>query len=306
MRRRFHALAAGTAAALVALAATACSSSHHGAARAHPTTSTAPVASAPNPPSTTGYAPSATQWTTFANGNARLSVAGPQPSFDPIRVSWRAALDGTSIYAQPLIAEGRVYAATEGDDVYALSASDGRLLWRTNLGAPLRNVADYAGCGDVDPLGITSTPVIDPATRTLYVVAEVSDAGAPPVHHELFGIDAVTGHVTRSLPADPPMPGGESPVTLLQRAALALGDGRVYVGYGGQFGDCGTYHGWVVGVGVRPGTGTTSFNVTPASSGGAVWQSGGGPSIDSAGNVYWVFRNEWGSGVGVMVGTIHH
>lgn len=295
MRRRSPATAG--AVVFVLLLASACASSTGRRAGSGATTTTSPTSTAPtaaNPPPTTAHVASSTQWTTFANGTSRLSVAASQPSLDPIHVAWRAALDGAAVYAQPLIFAGRVFVATEGDDVYALSARDGHVLWKENVGAPLVNVASAAGCGDIDPLGITSTPVIDPTTETLYVVAEVSHAGAPPVSHRLLAIDVSTGRVTRSIAADPPLPAGESPVNLLQRAALALSRGRVYVGYGGQFGDCGSYHGWVVGVGVSPGVATAAFDVTPGSSGGAVWQSGGGPAIDSAGNVYFTTGNTLG------------
>ena len=293
MRRRLPTIAGGMS---VLLLASACASSHNRAAGAGPTlppTSTAPKAA--NPPPTTAHVGSNTQWTTFANGSSRLSVAGAQPSLDPIHIAWHASLDGNAVYAQPLISGGRVFVATEGDDVYALSARDGHVLWKENVGAPLEDVSSAAGCGDVDPLGITSTPVVDTATGTLYVVAEVSRGGSPPVGHRLFAIDVKSGRITRSTSADPPLPAGESPVYLLQRAALALGNGRIYIGYGGQFGDCGSYHGWVVGIGVNPGVATASFNVTPASSGGAVWQSGGGPSIDSAGNVFFTTGNTLGA-----------
>jgi outer membrane protein assembly factor BamB len=183
------------------------------------------------------------------------------------------------------VADGRVLVATEDDDVFALDPATGRVIWQESLGQPLRDVVGQAGCGDIDPLGITSTPVVDNATDTLYVVAEVSVAGRQPVHHELAGIDINSGRVTFEADADPPVPAGENVVHLLQRAALLLANGRVYVSYGGQYGDCGDYHGWVVGV-PTDGAPRTAFNITPDSSGGAVWQGGGGPSVDAAGNIY--------------------
>ena len=183
------------------------------------------------------------------------------------------------------MAFGRVYVATEDDDVYALDAHDGHVLWHANVGTPLTQVDRFAGCGDIDPLGITSTPAIDTATGTLYVVAEVSNGADPPtVHHQLVGFNAYTGQVVRSADADP-TGGGDSIINLQQRGALALGRGRVYVSYGGLAGDCGFYHGWVVGVSETAGPGTVEFNATPGQQGGAIWEPGG-PAIDSVGNVY--------------------
>ncbi|MDQ2727919.1 MAG: PQQ-binding-like beta-propeller repeat protein [Actinomycetota bacterium] len=203
----------------------------------------------------------------------------------PLGPLWTAPLDGAAVYATPVMALGRVFVVTEADDVYALDAHDGHVLWRANIGSPLANVAARAGCGSIDPLGITSRPVLDPATSTLYAVGEVSSGGSSPiVHRQLVGLDASTGKVVRSANADP-TGGGDDSVDLQQRADLALAGGRVYVGFGGLFGDCGTYHGWVVGVSEQAGPGNVEFNVTPGNEGGAVWEPGG-PSIDPAGNVF--------------------
>jgi outer membrane protein assembly factor BamB len=203
---------------------------------------------------------------------------------------WRNPLDGSAVYGQPLVAGDKILVATEEDNVYALDPRTGRIAWQVNVGQPLRGVARFAGCGNVDPLGVTSTPVVDTSSDTVYVVAEVAGAGGrPPVHHQLVGLAISTGRTTLSVDVDPPLPPGESPISLLQRAALAFGNGRVYVGFGGHYGDCGLYHGWVVAVPVTSSGGAgpeTAFDVTPFSTGGAVWQSGGGPSIDARGDVY--------------------
>lgn len=226
-------------------------------------------------------------WTTYQGSNNRLGDAGTQPVPTPLRPAWSAQLDGSAVYGQPLVAAGLVIVATEDDNVFALNLRTGRTVWQANLGAPLRAVEEQVGCGDIDPLGVTSTPVIDPATRTIYVVAEVSSAGRAAAHHQLVALDLTTGHRLMSRAVDPPLPEDEDAVYLLQRAGLALANGRVYIGYGGQFGDCGTYHGWVVAAPVLNSGGSEAiFDVTPQSSGGAVWQGGAAPSIDQAGNVY--------------------
>jgi outer membrane protein assembly factor BamB len=284
------------------LGATACSSNTHHQAVPPPTATTTPAA-APSPtgsatttqPTTTTRPPATTRpapatagdWTTYQGSPARLGVAPDQPTLAPLHQAWTASLDGTAIYGQPLYFGGRVLVATEGDNIYALDPANGSVKWHVSLGPPLANVQAQAGCGDIDPLGITSTPVVDPTTGLLYVVGEVSTAGAAPVHHQMVAIDTRTGAVVDSRAVDPPVPAGEDVVHLLQRAALALGNGRVYVSYGGQFGDCGTYHGWVVSVPVVHGAGgLTAFNVTPDSTGGAIWGGGAGPSIGADGSVF--------------------
>jgi hypothetical protein len=127
--------------------------------------------------------------------------------------------------------------------------------------------------------------VVDPATGTLYVVAEISDGGRS-VHHQLFGLEVGTGDVRTSLAVDPPLPPGETPLHLLQRASLAFAGGRVYVPYGGHIGDCGHYHGWLVAADVAGHDPLASFEVAPDGEGGAIWQGGGAPAVDAGGNVY--------------------
>jgi polyvinyl alcohol dehydrogenase (cytochrome) len=230
-------------------------------------------------------------WTTYQNGDERLGAAAPQPALTPIRMAWTAPLDGAAVYGQPLMADGRILVATEADDVYALDPHNGSEVWSVHIGTPLRDVVAAAGCGNVQPLGVTSTPVVDPATGILYVVGEVSTDGRAPIHHDMTAIDIRSGKVVSTSDADPPLAAGEDPVHLLQRAALALGNGRVYVGYGGQYGDCGTYHGWLVAMPEvsthgSPAVTKSAFNVTPSGTGGAIWQGGAAPSIGSDGSLF--------------------
>ena len=231
-----------------------------------------------------------TTWTTYHGDNARSGVDSTEPSLNPIVAEWSNRLDGRSEYGQPVVAGGRVFVATEGDDVYALDEHSGKVLWSANIGTPLSNVSANAGCGDIDPLGITSTPVIDTATNTLFVAGEVSTGGGLPVHHILAGFNLSTGHRTVTEAADP-TGGGDSLQNLQQRSALALANGRVYIAYGGLYGDCGHYHGWVVGLDETNSRPMVEFDVTPNSSGGAIWSGGAGPSVDSSGNVYVVTGN---------------
>ena len=229
---------------------------------------------------TASAATAGSTWTTYHGDAGRTGVDNSESGLFPIRSAWSNHLDGAKIYGQPVVADGLVYVATEDDDVYALNANTGSIKWQHNIGSPLTNLP---GCGDINPLGITSTPVIDLAANTIFVVGEVTSGGT---HHQLVGFNLLTGQQTVSANADPATPAGQSEIQLQQRAALALGNGRVYVAYGGFDGDCGDYSGWVVGIGEQSPHAKVQFDTTPGAQGGAIWEGGGGPSIDSGGNVY--------------------
>lgn len=245
----------------------------------------------PTSPGSTSIAPSPTapgaqtSWTAYHANDARTGAvrAGATP-LTPSRLAWSVDLGG-AVRGQPLVVDGRIIAATETNRVVALDPASGKVLWSRTIGAPLRNVAQVAGCGNIDPLGITSTPVADVSMRTIYVVGEIDDGGGA-VHHQLVGLDLSTGRTRVSSSADPPLPSGQRAVHLLQRAGLALRAGVVYVPYGGNLGDCGTYHGWVVGVDTTGKKPKSAFEVAPGSEGGAIWSSGGAPAIDTDGNIY--------------------
>lgn len=201
--------------------------------------------------------------------------------------AWATNLGG-AVRGQALIFDGRIYAATESNRVVALRPSDGAVMWSATVGTPLTNVHAVAGCGNIDPLGITSTPVIDPNAGphgTVYVVAEIDDGGGV-VHHQMVGLDAATGAIRLSVRVDPPLSGDQRAVHLLNRASLAMTNGRVYVSYAGNFGDCGVYHGWVVSIDPAHPHQQRSFEVASDGQGGAIWQSGGAPAIGSHGDLY--------------------
>jgi outer membrane protein assembly factor BamB len=182
-------------------------------------------------------------------------------------------LDG-AVYAEPLVVGDHVLVATEGNSLYALDAHTGKVQWRTNAGSPVP-LSDLP-CGNIDPLGITGTPVYDPATGLVFAVAEVSGPA-----HVLLGVDAGNGQVRVRRLVDP---AGMEPQAQQQRAALALSGGIVYIAYGGLYGDCGNYHGWVVAVRTGGGGPLLSYRV-PTSRMGGIWAPPG-PVVDSAGRLY--------------------
>jgi outer membrane protein assembly factor BamB len=222
-------------------------------------------------------------WTTFDHDPLRSGVDSSGNSFTPAAPAWDSpTLDG-QLYGQPLVATGRVFAATENDTVYALAADTGHVLWSNHLGTPLNPSSVPGLCGDIHPtVGITGTPVIDLARSELFVVATLA-SGDNAVHH-LIGLDIFDGAVLLNEAVDPP---GANPAFQLQRVSLALTDGRVIVGFGGNSGDCEPYHGLVVSA-PEDGSAPSTYTVAdlPGDGQGAVWMGGAAPSIDSNGNVW--------------------
>ena len=216
----------------------------------------------------------ATDWPTYHRGSARDGVDPAGPALGQVRRLWTAAVDG-AVYAEPLVVAGRVIVATENDSVYAFDAGSGRLAWRIHLGTPV--AGGDLPCGDIDPSGITGTPVVDPKAGIVYAVT--FERGP---QHVLVAVDLASGRVRWQRPIDPP---GADPTVHQQRAALALSRGRVYVAYGGLYGDCGDYHGWVVAIPTSGPSGSLVSYRVPTGREGGIWAPSG-PAVDAAGNLY--------------------
>jgi len=227
-----------------------------------------------NPPTFGGTAAATAGWPTYHRDPSRSGYDPTTPSLLPAHRAWvSASLDG-QIFAEPLVIGTRVFVATEGDSVYALDGESGRQLWRTHLGGPVPR--SRLPCGDIDPLGITGTPVADAHAGRLWVVAFVQ-----PGRHELVGLDLTDGSVRSRRTVDPPQ---ANPAALQQRAALALSRGVVYVAFGGLFGDCGTYNGWVVGARADGSGSLLTYRVNTDGRAG-IWGPSG-PAVDASGDLY--------------------
>jgi outer membrane protein assembly factor BamB len=223
------------------------------------------------PGSRGGVAPG--DWTTYHGDNARSGYTG-SATVDCVVFGWKSGnLDG-DIYAEPLVFGGRVFIATENDSVYALNASTGDAIWRAHLGDPVPR--SQLPCGNINPTGITGTPVIDPASETIYAVTFDM-----PGKHFLVALNTQDGSVRFSVSADP---AGSDPKVEQQRAALTLGNGKVYVPFGGLFGDCGSYHGWVVSMNTD-GSGPLASYQVPTEREGGIWAASGAV-LDSGGNLF--------------------
>jgi outer membrane protein assembly factor BamB len=257
------------AAAAISLVLGACGGSTH---RVSSITTTTSATVTKRPPATSRVASSL--WPTYHENGARTGAAADGPALGHVRRLWSTHIQG-AVYAEPLVVGGRVLVATEEDSVYALDESSGREVWKAQLGTPVSGGS--LPCGDIDPSGITGTPAADPATGTLYVVVYRSG-----FTHVLVALNVATGAVRWERTIDPP---GADRTTDQQRAALLVSRGRVYVSYGGLFGDCGRYHGWVIGAPQSPPGGSLISYRVPGENEGGIWAPSG-PAADPAGDLY--------------------
>ncbi|MGE5048827.1 MAG: PQQ-binding-like beta-propeller repeat protein, partial [Deltaproteobacteria bacterium] len=175
------------------------------------------------------------------------------------------------VYAQPLYWDGGdggqdlLIVATERNEVIAFNPLSGARIWSRTLAAPASR--SELPCGNIDPLGITGTPIVDASRKLLF-----ADAMTTGAHHRIYAVSLVDGSVSGSpVDLDSALPGFTSKVQN-QRGALALVDGILYVPFSGHFGDCGNYAGWVVGI-------DTGGNKPPAAyhtgKGGGMWSVSG-------------------------------
>jgi outer membrane protein assembly factor BamB len=167
-----------------------------------------------------------------------------------------------------------VFAATENNTVYALDVTSGKQVWSQHFGDPVPR--RMLPCGNIETTGITSTPVIDPAAGTVFAVDYLQQ---PSPHHELVALDERTGIVRFHQPLDPP---AGSIVAHQQRAALAFANGTVYVPFGGLFGDCGNYHGWLLAAAGSDGSVKATYMV-PTNREGAIWAA---PALSGSGDIF--------------------
>ncbi len=239
-------------------------------------TRTAPTSSQPTAP------PAQAAWPTYHKDNGRSGDATDLAPVSTLATAWHAKLDG-AVYGQPLVVGTEILAATENDTVYALDQATGKVRWQDHVGTPVPR-SDLP-CGDIDPLGITGTMAYDAATGRVFALAE-STGG----QHTLFGINAATGAIEVRLDAQPPK---GTAIAVQQRSALTVASGRVYIAYGGLFGDCGDYIGSVVST-TTGGTNPISYAI-PTGREGGMWAPGGAV-LDGGRLLYSVGNGESTSG----------
>jgi len=267
-------LRAGALVVLLALAA-GCS----GPASPAPPSTPPAAATSTAAPASTASASTPPDWPMYHGNPAHSGLSQSMPAVTgALKVTESIKLDG-AVYASPIAVSGIIVVATENDSIYGFDQR-GRQLWHTKVGSP--SPANERACGDIDPLGITGTPIYSAQTGDVYVVAEHNGK----VGHDMIALDLHTGQVRWRTSVDLP---GPLPAAMQQRGALAITGGRVWVPFGAQAGDCSDYKGRVVGVNLD-GTGSPVVYDPSTRRQGGIWNPAG-PTVDPAGHLFVVSAN---------------
>ncbi len=244
--------------------------------------------------------------TVLTSGNVNVAQFGKIFSYP---------VDG-QIYAEPLYVENVsvaglgthnvVYVATENDSLYAFDADGATTtpLWQVSLipaGGQVLSDADIGGCSNISPqVGITSTPVIDPLTNTLFLVArsKITSGGVTSYYQYLHAIDITSGIERAGSPVAIQATVSSSvngtvvfnPQMQNQRAGLFLDNGVVYIAWGSHC-DILPYYGWLMGYQESTLQQVAVFNSAPNGEMAGIWQSGGPPAVDESGDIYLMIGN---------------
>jgi hypothetical protein len=229
-------------------------------------------------------------------------------------------VDG-DVYAQPLYipqldvpgkgVHNVVFIATERDSVYAFDAdaASSQPLWQVSFTDAKKNVSPLSArdvqCPFIQPdIGVTSTPVIDLSSKTLYALARTREAknGDWIFRQKLHALDLGTGAEKKGSPVTirATFQGDKSlfskglsefdPLRENQRAALLLANGNIFITWASSC-DVGPYYGWVMSYDARTLNQTGVLNVSPDAKESGIWQADAGPAADAEGNIYLITGN---------------
>ena len=205
------------------------------------------------------------------------------------------------VYAQPLMDGSNVIVATEQNWVYAINQITGAKTWSVQVGSdvgaqPFNDVSPTVtslqgwNCSDLTPyVGITSTPVVDPSTGTIYVVA-MEQMPDGTLGYYMHALDGATGAEHPNFPVKIQGAAQNNPSAVfdaynqLQRPALTLTNGVIYVGFSGHC-DQAPYQGYVAGVSTVGSLRALWTDVSATNNFGGIWQAGGGFAVDKAGQL---------------------
>jgi hypothetical protein len=235
------------------------------------------------------------------NNNPSRNGVFVQPTLTKARAATMVrdrSFDGTvsgNVFASPLYVDGTpgvFVIATENNQISVLDENTGRPVWQRTYGQPAGRTG--AGCGNITPLGITGTPAIDLATRTIYFDTAVGTA-TTITDHLIHAVSLDNGAERAGWPVSTRSVsnGGErfNPVLHNQRSALLLLNGVLYVSYSGHLGDCGQYRGWLMGINVNAPQTVRTFKTGVR--GGGMWAPAG-PASDGT-NIFVTTGNTFGA-----------
>jgi hypothetical protein len=267
-------------------------------------------------------APARGQITTSQYNNARTGANLDEAVLTPQNVNARQFgklfslnVDG-DVYTQPLYLSGVdiprngqhnvIFVATEHDSVYALDADaySATPLWQVSFIRPEKGVttlsADNVQCPFISPeVGITSTPVIDAVSGTLYVLVRTRETTGSHVQfvQRLHALAVTTGAEKFGGPVTIQASVKTTSLRILHtqedfdplrenpRAALLLADGKVYLTWASSC-DVGPYHGWMMAYDAHTLAQTGVFNTSPDADQSGIWAGDTGPAADASGNIY--------------------
>ena len=221
-------------------------------------------------------------------------------------------IDGEVLYVGQISISGVmknvIYFATENDTVYAvdadsISGTTATVLWSKSLvpsgEAPALQEQTGGACGNVSPVGVEGTPVIDRGRNAIYAVAKTMNSTTNTTQFfRIHALDLTNGNelfggpttVSATYPGTAGNVSGGvvtfSPRDQSNRPALLETGGNIYVAFGGQDGDCGLYSGWLISYDADTLVQGDAIDLNPNSSLGGMWNAGAGPSADTAGSIY--------------------
>jgi hypothetical protein len=258
---------------------------------------------------------------TYHNDNARSGINSQETTLTHANVNVVSFGKLASVpvqglvFAQPLFidnittgdnnAHRIAVVATEHDQVYGIDADTYQVLWQRSLldtqGLVTPIPTDDVSCHVLgDEVGITGTPVIDPDSETLYLVGATKETvdGQARYSQKIYALDLASGQdkvapVTMTTPSGTQFGSARfDPMRNLQRAALLLDGGNVYVSWASHC-DVGAYTGWVMGFSATTLALTSAWTPDPSGLAGGMWLSGGGPASDGNGNIFQAVGNGW-------------
>jgi hypothetical protein len=247
---------------------------------------------------------------THMNDNNRSGANTSETILTPANVNqstfgklWSYSVNGAT-YAQPLYVSGVnigggthnvVYIETMEDDAYAFDADNNTLYWHVSFlssGLTPVPVADIAGSSTrniVGDVGVESTPYIDKAGGTIYMVSRTKKTSNSTYFQTLHALDLATGAEKLGGPVNISASGFSAKMQN-QRMGLALAGGNIIISWASHE-DHTPYNGWMIAYNASTLAQAGTFNDTPSGTQGGIWQQGRAPAVDASGNVYVVTGN---------------